>query len=345
MKYRLYTTSKKAWTAMLASISSARHSIYIEMYIFLDDTAGSHDFIGRLKSKAEAGVRVIIIADALGSAGLKNATIKALREAGAEVLFFSHWLRRTHRKIIIVDKETAFLGGVNIERKTSHWNDLVIRFRGQRLIRSLLRSFAYTYKMADGKNQTLLRDYRVSLTRKIKSFILENLPSHGIRSLSDYYRDKIIGAKESLKIVTPYFMPPRWLMALLDGASRRGVQIEIIIPRDTDIKLLNRINHYYIDQLLPLGVKFYASRRMNHAKIMIIDNHEGLIGSQNLDILSFGQNIESGVFFRQQDLVRDLNFVFERWKHNCQAFSLTDRKLLPIDYLLLGLLRLIKPWF
>jgi cardiolipin synthase len=344
MKYRLYTTSKRAWTAMLSAISSAQNSIYIEMYIFLDDTASSHDFIGKLLQKAKTGVRIIIVADALGSASLKSTTIKALRSAGVEVLFFSHWLRRTHRKIIIIDKKLAFLGGVNIEKKTGHWNDLVIRFGGKHLVRPLLRTFAYTYKMSGGKNNALLRDYRVSLVRKIKSFILENLPTHGIRSLSDYYRDRIIGAKHSLKIVTPYFMPPRWLMALLDDASRRGVQLEIIIPVNTDIKILDRINYHHMARLIPNGAKFYGSRRMNHAKMIIIDNQEGLIGSQNLDILSFGRNIESGVFFRQHDLVRDLNFVFEHWKKNCKLFSSARRGLKPIDYLILAILKLARPW-
>jgi cardiolipin synthase len=345
MIYHLYTTSSKAWTAMLSAINSAKHSIYIEMYIFLGDTKKSHDFIGRLIAKAQEGVRVIIVADALGSAELQSSAVKDLRAAGAEFFFFSHWLRRTHRKIIIIDKAIAFLGGVNIERKTRLWNDMTIMIRGRHIIHSLLHSFAYTYKMTGGKNKSLLADYRVPLSRKIKNLVLENLPTSGIRSLSDYYRDKIIGAQTSLQIVTPYFMPPRWLLALLDSAARRGVKIEIIIPADTDIRILNRINRYYLSPLLPVGVRFYASQRMNHAKMMIIDGQEGLIGSQNLDILSFGQNIETGVFFRQPDLVRDLAAVFEKWKKYCRPIQASQLQLQPLDYLLLFILKLIRPWF
>lgn len=95
--------------------------------------------------------------------------------------------------------------------------------------------------------------------------------------LTDYYKEKIIHAKTHIKITTPYFMPPRRMIALLDDAQRRGVKIEIMIPYDTDIKALNRINYYYINKLTTMGILFYAIKQMNHAKMMIIDDKEGVI--------------------------------------------------------------------
>jgi cardiolipin synthase len=84
----------------------------------------------------------------------------------------------------------------------------------------------------------------------------------------------MIHAKKSIKITTPYFMPPRWMIALLDDAQRRGITVEIMIPYDTDVKTLNKINYYYINKLTSMGIVFHAIKQMNHAKMMIIDDNE-----------------------------------------------------------------------
>jgi len=117
---------------MIAALKKAEKSIYIEMYIFLDDTRASHDFFSILKIKAQAGLKVVVVADAFGSLELKKDSINELRAAGAEMLFFSDLLKRTHRKITIIDKKIAFLGGVNIENKTINWRDLQIRIEGRK---------------------------------------------------------------------------------------------------------------------------------------------------------------------------------------------------------------------
>ena len=340
MKYRIYTTSRKAWSAMIRAISQAQTSIYIEMYIFLDDTSGHHDFIGLLKSKAQSGVEVIIVADAFGSSSLKKQTIADLKAAGVDFLFFSHFLRWTHRKVVIIDNRIAFLGGVNIENKMINWHDIQIEINGRKTVRALLRSFAYTYKMCGGHNQKIINFYKKTLLKKIESLVLESLPNHNLYAIADYYKNRLLNAKESIKIVTPYFIPPRWLIALFDGALKRGVKIEIIIPKDTDVKILNRINYFNIQRLMALGINFYAAPTMNHAKILIIDNAEGLIGSQNIDALSFGRNFEIGAFFRQKDLVRDLNAIFEKWKKQAQSYQNLNIKLTGLDKIKIRILRL-----
>ena len=155
MRYRFYTTSKKAWDGMFKAISEATESIYLEMYIFLDDTKITHDFLGMLKSKALSGVEVVIIADAYGSRELKSTAIAELKASGIEFIFFSHWLRHTHRKFLIIDHKIAFLGGVNIEEKIRNWRDLQIRLKGK-IVKPILKSFAYAYKMSGGKKISIL---------------------------------------------------------------------------------------------------------------------------------------------------------------------------------------------
>ncbi len=340
MKYRLYTTSKKAWTAMIAALKKAEKSIYIEMYIFLSDTAASHDFFSLLKAKARAGVKVIIVADAFGSMDLDKPALAELRQAGAELLFFSHWLRRTHRKIAIIDKKVAFLGGVNIEKKIIKWRDLQIRLEGKKTVRAILRSFARTYKMCGGRDEEINSYYKKSLLYKTRSLILESLPGHGNYSMIDYYKAKIIGGAKSIKIVTPYFIPPRWMQALFDDACRRGVEIEIIIPQNTDLPFIDKINYSYISALLPMGIKFYASRKMNHAKILIVDDNEAVVGSQNIDTLSFGRNFEVGVFSRQKEIVSDLNKIFEQWKKQAKSWQKPKKRLNLFDRLIIIIFKL-----
>jgi cardiolipin synthase len=339
MKYRLYTTSKKAWDAMLKAISSAQKSIYLEMYIFMDDT-DTHDFIGLLKQKSLSGVSVVLIIDAFGSLSIKRETINDLRAAGAEVLFFSHFWHRTHRKIIIIDDGLAFVGGVNIEKKIIHWQDIQIMIAGKKTVRAVARAFAKTYQLCGGKNPIILAKYRKSKLKKIKSLVWENLPGHHLQALSDYYKAKIIAAKKSIKIVTPYFIPPRWFVALLDDARRRGVEIEIIVPLDTDHKILNKINYSYISELSPWGIKFYGAPQMNHAKILIVDNEEALIGSQNIDALSLNRNFEVGVSSRQKQLVKDLGKIFEDWKRKTTPFQIEKNRVSWLGKIKVGILRL-----
>lgn len=335
MRYKLYTTSRRAWRAMFNEIDRAKTSIYIEMYIFLEDTAESYNFIEKLESKAKAGVRVVVIVDAFGSFALKSKTIAGLRRAGVEFMYFGHWLRRNHRKIIIIDERLAFLGGVNIEKKIGHWRDIQIMLEGKKTVKAILRSFAYTYKISGGRNQKILRYYKWSILKKIRYWLVENIPTGNLNSLAEYYQDRIIKAEKSLKIVTPYFLPPRWLMGLLDAAARRGVKVEIIIPRDTDIEALNKINYYNLAKLIPAGVKVYGSRRMNHAKLMIIDDRESIVGSQNIDFLSFGINMESGVFSKQKNLAKDLVRIFSAWKRDSLQFSSLKQDLRIKDRLVL----------
>lgn len=346
MKYKLYTTSIKAWDGMLKAISGATKSIYLEMYILLDDTKITHDFFGILKDKARSGVEVVIIADAFGSHELKSSSINELKEAGVEFLFFSHLLRRTHRKILIVDGRIAFLGGVNIEEKTRDWLDLQIRIEGKLIIKPIIKSFAYGYKMAGGKKPSILSYNDLSFPARLKGWLLDTWSNtqHSF-FLSNYYRAKILEAQKSITIITPYLIPPRWLMVLLDGAVSRGVKVEIIMPKDTDYKLLNKLNYINTCRLAVLGINSYFLPQMNHAKIMLVDEEEGVIGSQNFDFLSFGINMEVGIFFRQKNIIGSLSKLIDRWRREAEPFVYTDHKIFWWDRFLIFIFRFFYPIF
>ncbi|MDI3496300.1 MAG: cardiolipin synthase [Patescibacteria group bacterium] len=320
MKYRLYTTSHKAWDGMYDAILKAEKSVYLEMYILLSNTKKTHDFFSLLIEKAKQGLEVVIIADSLGSTALSNSLIKESREAGIEFIFFSHFLKRTHRKMLIVDNKIAFLGGVNIKEGSRDWLDLQIKFQGKP-VNLALRSFANAYLKVNGKKDSILKFSHITLPKKIKNWIFDNFPTNNkLYNLNKRYILKINQAKSLVQIVTPYLLPPRRLFLALDNACRRGVRVEIIIPKNTDINSLNKINYINARRLSDLGVLFYFGSQMNHSKILMIDKTEVLIGSQNADILSFGLNYEVGIFSQQQNLVKDVSTIIENWKIEATSF-------------------------
>jgi len=323
MGYRFYTTSQSAWKGMLSAITSATKSIYLEMYIFQGDTEG-YDFLSVLKKKADEGVSIILILDSFGSAGLSSSAIRRLRLSGVEVLFFSHWFRRLHRKILIIDERTVFLGGVNIGGMYALWKDMQVRVRGKKILLSSLRSFARVYEECGGKNAAMLsRIGKEPLLKKTKTWFIE----HGIGGkwiqIREHYEDHISKAERSITLVTPYFFPRRWLIARLHEAILRGVLVEIIIPQHTDHGwLMDRINYFQLVFFIRLGASCFLSKEMNHAKILLIDDRVGMVGSGNLDPLSFGWNAEAGVFFDRAVMVRDLRKILEEWKFESVPFVL-----------------------
>jgi len=304
---------------MLTAIETAHENIYMEMYIFDTDTLG-YDFLSELERKAREGVHVIMILDILGSFGLKATTVDRLRIAGVEVLFFSYWFRRTHRKLLIIDERVAFIGGVNIAHRFAKWRDLQMRITGK-IVAPIVRSFARAYRECGGKNPALLHRARLLLIKKARMWFIEHGIGNKHTALRMHYETHIRNAEHSITLITPYLMPHRWLIAELHQAIMRGVVVTLIVPARSDYKFADHAHRYYFELFTQLGASCYFGREMNHAKAMLIDEREGTVGSQNLDGLSFNWNQESGIFFNTPSMVRDLKNIIEEWKHDAILFD------------------------
>ena len=329
---------------MLSAITNARKSIYLEMYIFNNDTE-DYNFLQELVKSAQRGVKVVVILDVFGSKILGKDAVAELRDAGVEVLFFSFFFRRTHRKILIIDGVTAFVGGVNIRQRFTFWKDLQVQVSG-RIVGSILRSFARMYKECGGKDQLLTSISRSAVLPRAKMWFVERGVGKREHLLREYYEKRIVSARKNITIVTPFLFPPRWLIAHLHQAILRGVVVEILLPEKTDPHFATKINHSFASFLTRLGVQCYFMPSMNHAKAMLIDGREGMIGSQNFDRLSFHWNAEAGVFFHEPEMVRDLVRITEGWKKESTLFNPATAKFhwydIPLAFLLrvLGLLPL-----
>lgn len=341
MKYKFFSTSEKAWDAMLADIKKAEQSVYLEMYIFLQNTTEKHDFISTLIEKAKSGVRVVLILDAVGSYRLPQKVITDILTAGGEILFYKQWFSRTHRKILIIDEQRAYLGGVNISQEYISWLDLHMRFDGA-IVKPLLRSFSQAYRKCGGRDPEILKyDTDTPLT-KIKMRLLEHWPGKAQNALQAHYSEGIRKAQRQITIVSPYFIPHPWLMKELEDARKRGVDIEVILPTISDPLIAGFATKIFVKTLHLVGIKFYFIPSMLHAKALIVDD-EATVGSQNIDALSFDFNVEAGVFFDRKDMVRDLRKILDGWKATATLFDPLNHKHSWYEKIFAPVIRFIQP--
>ncbi len=318
-RYAFYTSSSETWTAMLREIERARHSVFIEMYIMLDDTPG-FDFVETLRRKSRAGVAVKLVLDSFGSYSLGAAAVGSLRADGVEVLFFSRWLHRLHRKLLVVDEAVAITGGVNIHGSAHGWADLALKLTGRRALKTALHLFAKTYDRAGGIDSRVIRYRKIPVARRLKNAFREYGPRDTKQTLKRFYSEKIAGARQSVRLVTPYFVPDRWLVTVLDAAALRGVSVEVIIPETCDSWFMDRANFFSSLKMSKTNVSIYLFPKMNHAKVLLVDDREALVGSQNLDSLSFNVNSESAVQVSDQAMVADIAGILSGWKQQSRLF-------------------------
>lgn len=348
---KFYSSSESAWTAMLRSIRSAKTAIYWEIYIFNNDTLATHDFVGALTERAKAGVRVRIVADGFGSLMLDKTSIKRLTDAGAEVIFYNHPFWRTHRKILIVDDRILFLGGVNIGDSYRRWADLHVRITSRPVVRALLKTFARFYAHCGGTDPEVLKHSKAAQEKgatsdktNISQIIVEHLPNFGSRQLHDVYEEQLQKAKTSVTIVSPYFQPTGWLVRSLKKLAEQGVQVDIILPEHSDPRYADWVNREAVPSLVKSGVRFYFTKEMVHAKVLIIDRNLALVGSQNVDPISFWLTMETGVFIRDRRSLDDLQEIMEGWKNTARSYDPKLDSISLIKKLLVQLWKLLV-WF
>lgn len=332
MQYKFFNNSQKSWQAMFDVILLAQKSIYLEMYIFQNDIV-DFDFFKLLKDKAKAGLKIKIILDSFGSSKLNKKVILELREAGIELIFLSYFLYRTHRKILIIDEKVAFIGGVNFHQSSSLWNDLMVQMEGK-LVFYIIKSFAKVYAQCGGKDSSVLIHNKTIFKKKMHDWIIEHFPIKNKFRLKKIYQRHILKAQKNITLVTPYFMPKRWLIGSLHLAHLRGVHVEILVPKYTDHYFIDRINYFYMHKLSKLGINFYVESQMNHAKLMLIDGEGAIVGSHNLDYLSFELNSEVGIFLKNKKAILSISRIVKKWRESSVLFDYNVHKMNWFDYIL-----------
>ncbi|EKD43581.1 MAG: hypothetical protein ACD_72C00214G0001 [uncultured bacterium] len=352
--YKFYRTTTDALQAMHEAILGARQSIYWEIYALIDDSVGG-PFVDILCEKARSGVEVKIIVDAIGSFDLSRLAISRLRGAGVDVVYYNtlsprlalfHWARslghRNHRKVLVIDREIVFIGGVNVGKIYTTWHDLHLRIVGK-VTAPLLRSFARAYIHCGGdrkKVRHLLHSRLSTEWEEIKSrfkFILQSPVNLNYSRSRKIFLDALSKSEKKFNLLTPYFVPDKKFFYLADEAKERGVVIDLFLPFRPDHKFIDWVGGFYSKIAHKHGVNVYLSHIMNHGKAMTADQSVGFVGSANFTPRSFFNNEEAGVLFTDSLMVEELNLIFDDWRN-------TSLTLDGSNYLHFGLSGKIKDW-
>ena len=323
---------------MLADIRAARHSITMEAYIYWAGEIGA-EFAAALAERARAGVRVVILLDAVGSSDIGEDTVRTLEEGGCHVDWYNplHWKtvgrfnNRTHRKSLIVDGEIAYTGGAGIAdhwkgnaRGPEEWRDIQIRFEGPAVI-ALQTGFAHNWQETTGEVVTGDAFYPVVDPRGPYALqVILSSPELGGSSVQTMYYLAIACARRSICIANPYFVPDPVAVEMLVEARRRGVDVRVMVSGLRNDNWLARRNSVRLyGPLLRAGIPILEyNRSMMHHKVMVVDSAWLTIGSTNFDARSFAHNEESNVCLYDAARARELEQVFEADARICEPVTL-----------------------
>ncbi len=316
--YKLSFTSKDCLNNIKEKITQAKLSIDIEIFYFMEDSIGS-DFLILLIEKAKQGLKIRIILDHVGAYDLTNSkTLSILKNHNIKVLFFNSllpfsknrktiWYFRNHRRTIIIDKEYVFTGSVCIGEPTSNWIELGIFIKDNSLAKKAQTIFNQTYNKVYQSTFNIGSVSQVEIESKNDFNYITQSPLQFKRYIYKYYLECIKNTQSDIYLVSPYLVPNRKFIHSLIIASKRNINIFIIVPRTTNWSVVDLARNTHIDKILRNGINIYFHKRMVHSKFAIFDNKEAFVGTMNLDNLSLRYNYENGVKILNQDCILELN--------------------------------------
>jgi cardiolipin synthase len=303
----LLENGENAFPAMLAAIGEARETVWMATYIFDTDSVGQ-EFIQALGAAAARGVQVRVLVDGLGEWYSWPHAVRLLRRAGVVAHRFLpprlSWPAlslnlRNHRKLLLTDGHTGFVGGMNIGArevgKGSHRRmaDLHFRLRGP-VVTQLAESFSADWLFAS-REPLAIPPYAAGRGHSVCRVITEG-PDEDLDKLLFVMLGAISVAQHQILLMTPYFIPPPELTAALQAAALRGVEVCLVLPEHSNLPYVDWATRRWLPPLLAQGVQIYLQPPpFSHTKLIVIDARYAQIGSANLDPRSLRLNFEIAV--------------------------------------------------
>lgn len=332
--------------AMLSAIRSAKRSINFETYVFWNGEIG-RQFSNALAERARAGVKVHAILDAHGTRRMGNGNLIKLRQAGVEVVKYHSifWIdirrynNRSHRKLLIVDGKTAFIGGVGIADEWAgnadspkHYRDNHYKVTGP-VVAQLQAAFMTNWLKTRGE---VLHgaDYFPPLQSSGPYLAQAIRSSARNANLDTMYLLAIASAKKTLRIENAYFLPDELTRTELIAAAKRGVKVEIVVPgKHIDAKLVRAASKRHWPDLIQAGIKIYEYQpTMVHVKLLIVDDTFVSVGSGNFDNRSVRLNDEANLDVLDRQFAAEQMRLFEKDKRQSIEIALNPAgKLHPIN--------------
>jgi len=350
--YQLMDDPLKFFDSMLQDINRARKYIYLETYKFANDAIGQR-FRDALIQKAKSGVDVKILIDSW-EASVSSSFFSELIANGGEVRFFTKIKffidfftknhRRNHRKFMIIDDQVCYLGSANITTYTISWRELMIRIEGG-LARVFKKVFNLDFKLYN--KYFFEKNSYIRLLHYDRFEIVRDVPSITKKRINKKFIHLIKNAEESVVIETPYFLPGFMLRKAMTDAAKRGVNVKVIIPRHSDVGLIDILRNKYLGPLFLNKIEFlYYSPSNLHAKAILVDDKISAIGSPNFDYRSFRYQHEIVLIGQVPEIARLLKkhilatikdsqpFDYEKWARRPKFQRFTEWLLLPFRHLL-----------
>ncbi|MBN1198733.1 MAG: hypothetical protein JXA23_05225, partial [Bacteroidales bacterium] len=252
--------------------------------------------------------------------------------------------RRDHRKILVIDDEICYMGSANITGYNMNWRELVIRFKG-----GIAKTFGKIFEQNfEAFNPYYIKN-KLSYSRNMKYGeyeIVRDVPSIPLQRLKKKYTQLIRSARESVLIETPYFLPGFLLRKALMDAGKRGVDVKVIMPKHSDVRMVDILRNKYFGMMHKSNVRllFYAPHNL-HAKLIIIDRSTFSISSANFDYRSFRYQYEIALIGHEPGILAQLDlhvketlrnsepFDFQRWKNRPKIEKIFEYILLPFRHL------------
>ncbi len=317
----IFTNGKEKFDSLIRDLESATHHIHLQYYIFENDKIGNiiKEILIR---KAGEGVHVRVLYDDVANWRVKNRFYDEMEEGGVEVtpylkvyfpLFTSKVNYRNHRKIVVIDGKTGYIGGMNIADRylNEGWRDTHLRVTGRGVL-GMQSAFLIDWH-ASGKGFLAEKVYFPEMpiiTNNVMQ-IATGGPIGEWRTLLQATTNIIMRAKHYIYIQTPYFLPTEGLFQSLQSAALGGIDVRLMVPKHSDTRFVGTAAHSYFEEMMNAGVKIYQmSPDFLHSKVMIADDFISVVGSANMDFRSFEHNFEVNAYIYDSDFVKKMKRIF-----------------------------------
>lgn len=326
---------------LFEDIRAAKHHIHLEYFNFRNDSLNSI-LISLLAEKAAEGVQVRALFDAFGNMSnnrpLKKQHIEEIRAKGIEIVKFDPmsfpWIdyafSRDHRKIVVIDGEIAYTGGINVAdyyvdglEGIGKWRDMHARVIGES-VAELQKIFLAMWNRETSQNVGGAEYFPPieSRTGYTDIAVVDRWPGKNPKQMRRIYANAINAAKDSIQIVNPYFVPTPIIRNALKRAAKEGVKVEILLSEKSDIPLTPEVSHYVGYKLTKAGANVYFyTGGFNHSKIMSVDGKYCTVGSTNLNSRSLFYDYEDNLFIFDKKATDTLYSFYLADKH--ESYRLT----------------------
>lgn len=351
----------EAYPAMLASIDGAQCSVTLLSYIFDNDEVGQL-FLQSLQRAMKRGVQVRVLIDSVGAQYTRPNMVRQLRRSGINAApflptrvprLFRYANLRNHRKILVVDGRIGFTGGMNI--RVGHWIShrpaypvqcLHFRIEGP-VVADLQRTFAIDWAFSTKEQLHGAIWFPVLASNgPVAARGIPDGPDADLDNMPQILHGALATAHRHVRIVTPYFIPDNVLLAALKVAALRGVRVDIVLPRKSNIPLVDWASRPQLMDLLEKGCRIFLTPPLfDHSKVFLVDNVWSLIGSTNWDTRSLRLNFEYNVECYDECLANQLNTLIEAKIARSDRLTAAELRASPLIVRLRnGLARLLSPY-